>query len=207
MPSLTEQVAEQVGGVRGITEASIPVAVFVVLNIITELRPALYASVATALAIAAYRLARRQPIRHAVNGLFGIGLGAVLVLRSGQARDFHLTTILWSLGYGIALLLSTLARWPLVGFIWSVTFGGGDTTWRGDRRLRRLFGWLTAAWAAVYLIKSAILFVLWQADRTDALGIARLILGYPVYAAVLGLTVLAVRRAVRRHALEDATSG
>jgi hypothetical protein len=170
LPSFTELVADQLGGVKGLIESSIPVAVFVITNVVWSLRPALYASVGLGVAIAVFRLARGEPVRHAVNGLFGIGLGAVLVARSGQARDFHLPTILWSLAYAGALILSILARWPLVGFIWSVTFGRGSGVWRTDRRLHRLFVWLTVLWAAVYLLKAGVLYSLWAAEQVDALG-------------------------------------
>jgi hypothetical protein len=37
-PSFSEQIAEQLGGVRGLFESSIPVAVFVVVNIVWALR-------------------------------------------------------------------------------------------------------------------------------------------------------------------------
>lgn len=196
-PTFTEQVADQLGGVKGLIESSIPVAVFVVTNVVWSLRPALYASIGLGVAIAAVRLVRGEPVRHAVNGLFGIGLGAVLVARSGQARDFHLPTILWSLAYAGALIFSVLARRPLVGFIWSVSFGRGSPVWRTDRRLHRLFIWLTVLWAAVYLLKAGVLYSLWAAEQVDALGLARLALGYPPYVLLLAISVWAVRR-VRR---------
>ena len=41
LPPFGEQMAEQLGGWRGMVESSIPVVVFVVVNILTSLRPAL----------------------------------------------------------------------------------------------------------------------------------------------------------------------
>src|SRR3954470_19428336 len=122
LPSFSEQIADQLGGVRGLVESSIPVAVFVVANIVWALRPAVILSVVVGLGIAGYRLSRREPIRHALNGLFGIALGAVIAGWTGKARDFHLPSILLTLGYAVALLGSVIARWPAVGWLWSVTF-------------------------------------------------------------------------------------
>jgi Protein of unknown function (DUF3159) len=197
IPSFSEQIAEQLGGVRGLVESSIPVAVFVIANIVWTLRPALILSVVIGVGIAGWRLSRREPIRHAVNGLFGIALGAVIASWTGKAKDFHLPTILYTLGYAVALLLSVVVRRPMVGWLWSVTFAGGTGRWRSEPRLLQLFGRLTMLWAAVYVVKVAVLSALYIANQVDALGVARLVLGYPPYALLLLITVYSVRRVIR----------
>jgi hypothetical protein len=197
LPPFSEQIAEQLGGIRGLIESSIPVAVFVVVNILWALRPALILSVVIGVGIAIYRLSRREPIRHALNGLFGIAIGAIIAGWTGKARDFHLPSILLTLGYAVGLLGSVLARWPAVGWLWSVTFAKGTQAWRTEPRLLHLFGRLTMLWAAVYVVKVAVLSALYFTDHADALGIARLVLGYPPYALLLLVTVYSVRK-VRR---------
>lgn len=197
LPSFSEQIAEQLGGVRGLVESSIPVAVFVVVNIVSTLRLALILSVIVGVGIAVWRLAQREPVRHALNGLFGIALGAFIAARTGHAKDFHLPTILYTLGYAVALLASVGVRRPLVGWLWAITFAGGTERWRTEPRLLRLFGRLTILWAAVYAIKVAVLGGLYLANQVNALGVARLVLGYPPYALLLLVTVYAVRRVMR----------
>lgn len=197
LPSFSEQIADQLGGVRGLVESSVPVAVFVVANIVWALRPALILSVVVALGIAGYRLSRREPIRHALNGLFGIALGAIFASATGKAKDFHLPTILYTLGYSVALLGSVVVRRPLVGWLWSVTFARGTHRWRTEPKLLRLFGRLTMLWAAVYVVKVTVLSALYLANQDDALGIARLALGYPPYALLLLVTVYSVRKVLR----------
>jgi hypothetical protein len=197
LPSLTEQMAEQLGGWRGLVESSVPVVVFVLVNIIADLRPAVIASVGLAVVIAALRLAQRRPIRHAVNGLFGIAIGAIVAWRSGDSKDFYLPGILYGIGYGLVLLASAAIRQPLVGWIWSVIVAGGRSEWRDDPRLVRTFTWLTALWGVVWLAKVGVQAALYVADMDTALGIARLLLGYPPYAALLGITVWTVRRVTR----------
>ena len=54
---------EQMGGVSGIVASTIPVAVFVVVNIITALQPALIAALASGVLIALWRIARRRRLR------------------------------------------------------------------------------------------------------------------------------------------------
>ncbi|WP_422774843.1 DUF3159 domain-containing protein [Plantactinospora sp. WMMC1484] len=207
LPSLTEQMAEQLGGWRGMVESSIPVVVFVVVNIITELRPAVIASVAVAVLIAAVRLAQRRPVRHAVNGLVGIGIGAMIAWRTGDERDFYLPGILYGIVYGLVLLGSALIRQPLVGWIWSIIAAGGRSEWRQDPRLVRTFTRLTVLWGVVWLAKVGVQAGLYLADMDTALGIARLLLGYPPYALLLVITIWAVRRANRVPGVPAAAVG
>jgi hypothetical protein len=197
LPPFTEQLAEQIGGWRGITESAVPVVAFVLANVVTDLRPAILVAVGVALAIAVVRLRQRRPVRYAVNGLVGVAVGAVIAWNTGEAKDFHLPAILYSLGYAGALLGSVALRQPLVGWIWSVVAAGGRSDWREDPRLLRAFGWLTVAWAAVYLLKAGVLGGLHLADQATALGIARVALGYPPYALLLAGTIWVARRLTR----------
>jgi hypothetical protein len=197
-PTFTEQLADQLGGVRGIVESGIPVLVFVVANIIWSLKPAVIIAVLAAVGIAAGRLLRRESIRHGVNGLFGIAVGAIVAWKTGSAKNFYLPGILLSLGYGIAMIASVVVRQPLVGWIWSVVVARGSTEWRDNPRLVRTFSWLTVLWAATYLAKTLIQAIIFRNtpdnDPGTTLGIARLVLGYPPYVVLIAVTVGAVRR-------------
>ncbi|MGK5739100.1 DUF3159 domain-containing protein [Micromonospora sp. URMC 103] len=197
LPTIAEQMADQLGGWRGLVESSIPVVVFVIANIVGDLRPAVIASVAVALLIAVLRLAQRRPVRHAVNGLFGIAVGAAIAWRTGDERDFYLPGILYGVGYGVVLLLSAAIRQPLVGWIWSVLVAKGRSEWRDDPRLVRTFTQLTVLWGVVWLAKVGVQAALYLAHQDTALGVARLALGYPPYALLLLITVWTVRRVTR----------
>lgn len=196
-PTLSEQIAQQLGGVRGVVESSIPVLVFVLVNI-WSFRPALYAALGSAVLIAVFRLARKQTVRHAVNGLFGVGIGVLLALKTGSPKNFYLPGIIISFGYGLAMLASVFVRRPLVGWIWSLVVAGGSMTWRDQPTMVRLFSRLTVLWAITYLAKVAI--QTWIFNRTaandpgTALGIARIVLGAPPYALLLAFTIWSVRR-------------
>jgi hypothetical protein len=200
LPSIAEQMADQLGGWRGLVESSIPVVVFVLANLLGELRPAVIASVAVALLIAGLRLAQRRPVRHAVNGLVGIAIGAGIAWRTGDERDFYLPGILYGIGYGLVLLLSAAIRQPLVGWIWSVLVAKGRSEWRDDPRLVRTFTQLTVLWGVVWLAKVGVQAALYLAQEDTALGVARLALGYPPYVLLLLITVWTVRRVTRETA-------
>lgn len=207
MPSMSEQMAEQLGGWRGMVESSIPVIVFVVANILTKsvfdlapragLRWAIGISAGCALIIAGLRLLQKKSIRHAMNGLFGIGIGAAMAWRSGKASDVFLPGIIYGYGYAAVLLGSTLFRRPLVGWIWSMLVNKGRSDWRAHPKLMTTFQRLTLLWGVVWLIKVSIQYAFYLADMTTALGIARLLLGYPPYALLLVVTVWWVRRVTK----------
>jgi Protein of unknown function (DUF3159) len=203
LPTFSEQVASQLGGVRGMVESSVPVLAFVLVNVVWSLTPALYVAVGLALAIAAYRLSRKESIRHAMNGLFGIAIGALLAWKTGSPKDFYLPGILYTLGYGLAMVGSVIARRPLVGWLWSLVVDKGGERWRVDAGLRRIFAWLTVVWAATFFAKVMVNLWVYFADgltedqKAGILGIMRIALGFPPYALLLALTVWAVRRYLR----------
>jgi hypothetical protein len=208
MPTFSEQVASQLGGLRGMVESSIPVLAFVFVNIIWGLTPALIVAVAIAVGVAVFRLSRRQPIRHAINGLVGIGIGAIIAWKTGTPQAFYLPGILLSLGYGVAMAGSIVFRRPLVGWIWSLVADSGATRWRDDSGLRRIFGWLTALWATTYLAKVVVNFLVYFAgglsddQKANILGAMRIALGWPPYALLVALTAWAVRRYLRARSGE-----
>ncbi len=216
LPPFAEQMAQQLGGWRGLVESGVPVAVFVLVNVVLgEVFPdkadsrmvlqwAIGSSVAVALAIAVLRFTRKQSIRFAVNGLFGIALGAYLAWNSGEQRDFYLPGIFITLGYVVLLLGSIFVGHPLVGWIWTVVANAGKGDWRSDEKLKRTFVWLTALWATVFFLKFLIQGSLYLAHYETALGVSRIALSYPPFALLLAITIWAVRR-VRREQGQLAT--
>jgi hypothetical protein len=197
LPPFGEQMAQQLGGWRGMVESSVPILVFVVVNIAFSLRPAVIASVAVAMVIGVLRLAQRKPVRHAVNGLFGIAIGALIAWRTGEARNFYLPGIIQSYAFAAMLLISAAVRQPIIGWGWSVIAAGGTSEWRQNPRLVRTFTWLTIVWAVVWIAKVSAQAWLYLEKHDDLLGIARLVLGMPPYLLLIGLTVWVVRRVTR----------
>ncbi|GAB2623317.1 membrane protein [Paractinoplanes abujensis] len=212
-PSMSEQISEQLGGVRGLIESSLPVFAFVILNVVLgdavaglEKRTALYwaigGAVFAALAIGAFRLFRKEPVRHAVNGLFGIAVGAFLAYRSGNAEDFYLPGILLTFGQAAALLISVLVRKPIIGYVWGVMANKGRQDWFGNTRLFRTFQWLTLVWVASLTLRAGIQYYLWAAGEANALGIVRILISWPIYAATFAFTAWAIHRVTSEQKVE-----
>jgi uncharacterized protein DUF3159 len=204
-PPLSEQIAEQLGGVRGLIESSLPVLAFVLFNVVLgdaviglDKRPALYwaiaGSVLTALAISAYRLTRKQPIRHAVNGLFGIAIGAIWAWRSGKAENFYLWGILVTFAQAAVVLASVAIRKPLIGYVWGVMANKGRQDWLDNRKLFRTFQWLSLVWVVSLSVRAGVQLYLWSQHEANALGIVRILISWPIYAATFAYSAWAIHR-------------
>jgi hypothetical protein len=194
---------EQMGGVQGIVASTIPVAVFVVVNLLFALQAALIAALAAGVAIAIWRVARKQALQPAVSGLFAVGVAAFIAYRTGEARAFYLPGLLFSAALGLAFLVSVVVRWPLAGVIWHGINGDGQS-WRRDRRLLRAYTLASLLWTLVFVARVVVQGLLYSADEETWLGVARLAMGYPFVGVALLGTFWAVRRA--RRAPEPSTT-
>jgi hypothetical protein len=192
MPTLLEQM----GGVQGVVASTIPVAVFVVVNVLFALQPALIAALAAGVLLAVWRIVRRQPLQPAVSGLFAVGFAAFVAYRTGEARGFYLPGLLFSAALGLAFLVSVLVRWPLAGVVWHSINGDGQS-WRQDSRLLRAYTFASLLWVVVFGARVVVQGLLYSAGEETWLGVARLAMGYPLVGVALLGTIWAVRRARR----------
>lgn len=190
VPASVEQLVRSrlsaaLGGRRGMIEAAVPTIAFTVTWVSTrELRLALGLSLALAVGLLVVRLLQRQSPQFVLNSLFGIGLGAVFAMRSGEAAGFFLPGIIYNAGYGAVMVLSVLAGWPLVGFLLgSVT--GDATAWRRDRAVVRLCNRLTWVLATPCILRVLVQYPLYVADRVGWLGAAKIAMGWPLQVAAL----------------------
>lgn len=187
---------EQMGGVGGLVYSAVPVVVFVVVNAVTGLMPAIWAAIGVAVAIGVIRLIRREPIQPAISGVLVVAVCSFIAFRSGQAKGFFLLGIWTSLLYGGAFLLSIVVRWPLVGAAWSVLNGQGFA-WRRSRRALLSYDLATLTWAVVFGAKFVVQHWLYDTNQTGWLAFARIAMSYPLTVLALIVTVWAIRRAAR----------
>ncbi len=110
-------VLDQLGGWRGMVDASLPTIAFIVANSLGGLRVGIWSALGTALLVFLLRLVRRESVQQAFSGLFAVGIAVAIAAYSGQARDFYVIGIIRNAAIGLVLLGSVLVRWPLVGVI------------------------------------------------------------------------------------------
>jgi hypothetical protein len=110
-------VLEQLGGWRGMLDATLPTVAFIVANSLAGLRAGIWSALAVAVLLFALRLVRRESVQQAFSGLFGVAIAVAIAAASGQARDFFVPGLIRNAALGVVLLGSIAVRWPLVGVV------------------------------------------------------------------------------------------
>lgn len=190
VPASVEQLvrsrlATALGGRRGMVEAAVPTIAFTLTWVsLRELRLALGLSLVLAVGLLVVRLVQRSTPQFVLNSLFGIGLGAIFAMRSGEAAGFFLPGIIYNAVYGSVMVVSVVLGWPLVGFLLgSVT--GDATGWRRDRDVVRLCSRLTLVLAIPCVLRVLVQYPLYVADRVGWLGATKIAMGWPLTVAAL----------------------
>jgi hypothetical protein len=240
-------VLEQLGGWRGMLDATLPTVAFIVANSVAGLRAGIGAALVAAVLLFGLRLVRRESVQQAFSGLFGVAIAVAIAAASGQARDFFVPGLIRNAALGVVLIGSIAVRWPLVGvvaeFLAPSHLGSMATHslgrhsvpglrrridrvnatlhhrpppdpatgvrpadpaperhWRDDPRMVRAYSWLTLMWGVVFLVRVAVQWVLYRADEVELLGTASLLLGLPVTAVEVVVTLWVVSRLHRHRA-------
>lgn len=237
-------VLEQLGGWRGMVDATLPTLAFIVANAVDGLRTGIWAALVSAFLVFLLRLVRRESIQQAISGLLAVGVAVALAAASGQARNFFALGIARNAAIAVVLLGSIPLRRPLVGVIAEFlapshlgTMAGHslpgmhgrldraravlqhepvdpatgvrppdpepDLPWREDRRLLRAYGWLTVLWAVMFLLRVLVQGLLYLANDVSMLGTMSIVLGLPLTAVVIVVTLWVVSRLHRRRCPPD----
>ncbi|WP_246266850.1 DUF3159 domain-containing protein [Nonomuraea typhae] len=191
------QLSKALGGVRGMIEAAVPTIAFTITWIAREdLRLSLIVSISLAVLLLLVRLVQRSTPQFVINSLIGIAIGAFFASRSGDARAYFLPGILWNAGYAVAMFISIVSRWPVVGFlIGSVT--GDPTAWHKDAGIVRLCTRLTWLLMIPCIVRVAVqlpVYLYGGDEAVAALGITKILMGWPLQVAALGAMVWVLGR-------------
>ena len=194
--------AELLGGRGQALDASLPsiafVAVWLAADGLGAAQPVLaggLAAVVVAAGVALWRHRRgERPRAVAVGLLLAVG-AALLALYTGRAEDFFLPRIVANAGSLAAWLVSIAIRWPLLGLVVGA-LSGHPTRWRGDPDLVRGYCRASWVWVAQYAVRVVVFTGLWLADQVVALGIAQVVLTWPLVVACVAASWPLVRSAL-----------
>ena len=188
------------GGWLGIAESITPGFVFVLVYAFSKNAvAAVISAVVGSVVFIFIRLLRRNNLTGAISGLVGVALAAFLALREGGAtKDYFVTGFITNVSYLIPLAISVLVRWPLIGVLIGFLIGEG-TSWRKNKSEMRVFTVATLLWVALFAGRLLVQYPLYLAGNLELLGIMRLAMGLPLYAAVLWLNWLLVRGVFKRR--------
>ncbi|MCX3060604.1 DUF3159 domain-containing protein, partial [Streptomyces beihaiensis] len=187
---------EAFGGVRGMVETVAPGLLFVsIFTVDKDLHMSAIAALVVALALVVVRLAMKDTVKHAFSGVFGVVFGVVFAMMTGNAKDFYLPGMLYTLGLALAYIVTTLAGVPLIGLILGPVFKE-NLSWRtrnpGRKKAYAKASW---AWGLILLAKCAILFPLYWWANTAQLGWVLVALKIPPFLLAVWLTWIFLAKA------------
>ncbi|MGW3009309.1 DUF3159 domain-containing protein [Streptomyces sp. NPDC001219] len=191
-----------IGGVYGTILTILPVITYIVVNALAGMWPGIWASIGTAVLVGIFQLLRKEKPAAAL-----LGLGTVLITSGvaafvGEAKGYYLLGNWITVGIGSILLLSVLIRRPLIGQVWAAANLQG-TFWRTDRKSLFYYDVATVLWALLSFSRFAVERWLYDMDETTWLGIARLVMGWPLTFFAVMTSMWAVRKVDARRKLHD----
>ena len=188
-----DRIVNALGGTRGLIDNGVPSIIFLVLfNIKHELKSAIYAAVITSAILAIWRLIKRDTLQHAISGFIGILICAWFAKQGGQAKDYYIPSFIKNSAYALLYASGNLIGWPILGIVIGPIIGE-NLEWRKvpeRKRVYTLAGWI---WVGMFLLRLAIMYPLYQANQLNALGIASIALGYPLFLLTIWWTWLIIK--------------
>lgn len=187
---------EAFGGIRGMVDMTVPGLVFLVVYTVWQnLTAASLSAFGLTVALGAWRVARKETLRHAFGGVLGVAIGAVVAWKSGKAQDFYLPSMIYGVVLLVVYLVSVAVRWPLIGVLLGPVLGE-NMSWRTDNpRRRAAYTRATWIWVALFAVRAVILFPMYWAGSVTWLGAAKIALGVPLWLVAIYLTWLVMSKA------------
>lgn len=181
-------VAQMIGGRRGVIDMSIPGVTLVVVDTFAPLGWAIVAALGSALCVAVLRRVRGQSIRQATMGLVGLAGATALAAVTGDAKTYFLPGILANAAYAVLTTVSILIGRPVLGYV--IAFiDRGYAHWQEEPGLRRAATIATGMWAGVFALRACVQGYLYTHHDVQWLAPARLGMGLPLWALALAGTL------------------
>ena len=184
---------ELFGGPRDWVDGMVPPIAFLLANLFGDLRTAVYVALGAAGVLVLVRLVRRETLRHAFSGVFGVAIAAFIAERTGKAENFFLPGIIINAVYAVGFLASVAFRHPLVGVIMRLIIDK-PKEWHSHPVVRRAYAEATVGWAGVFLLRVVVQEVLRRNEQLGLLTVAKIAMGWPLYLLALAATLPYVNR-------------
>ena len=190
----SKDIIDALGGKRGILDSGIPSLVFVLdFTWTRNLGQALLIAVSLAVVLTIIRIIRRTSVQHAISGLVGVLICAWFSRSTGKAENFFLPGMVKSGIYGAVYLFANIIRWPLLGVILGPILGENLEWKKSPERLNAYLkvGWV---WVGMFAVRLLIQIPLYLAGQVSLLGVATLVVGWPLFLATCYATYLILRK-------------
>lgn len=187
-----EELTEEIGaelrqlftGNVNFADGIIPPLVFLGVNGLLGIVPAAISGLASAVAIVVWRLNQGKALRFAVAGLGGTLIALLFALRGNRAADYFLPGIIGGALTTLAIVLSIIIRRPFVAWT-SWLARGWPIDWYWHPRVRPAYTRASWLWAGFFGARTGAQWWLFTVDEATALGLVRVVTGWPALLLLL----------------------
>jgi hypothetical protein len=170
-------------------DSALPLVLFSILYTFSEVDVAVALSVGLALLLAILRAAQRKSLVYAISGLGGVLLAAVFVYLRGSGTGFFIPGLLTGAATVILCLVSVVINRPLVAWT-SALVRRWPLPWYWHPQVLPAYREVTLGWGVVFAFRLSLEYWLLQQGTVEALGLVRLLLGWPLTIGLLILSYL-----------------
>lgn len=175
------KVINALGGKRGLLDSGLPSLVFLIAyNVDHKLMTAIYAAIITSAVLTLLRLIRRDTLQHVLSGFIGVAICALLARKTGHAVDFYLPGLIINVVYGLVYAVLNLVGLPLIGLLLGPILGE-NLAWRKVPERKRAYTRASWLWVVMFVSRLIVQYPLYKSGNINALGTARLVMGYPLF--------------------------
>ncbi len=170
-------------------DALLPPLLFVLINSLFSLDPAVFAAFSLALLLGISRLVRRQPWQYALGGLLGVIIAAGFAYLTRSAVSYFIPALVGSILLLALALVSLFVGKPLAAWASHLTRGWPlEWFWRSD--IKPAYREVTIFWATLLAMRLAVQITLFRGGDAAKLAWTNTLLGWPFTVIVLILTYL-----------------
>jgi len=189
-----KKVVDALGGKKGLLDSGLPSLVFLIaFNLTKDLQNAATAAIITGLILAILRLVKKDTLQHVVTGLIGVVFCAFLARKTGSAVDYYLPGLIINIVYGSVYLVANVVGLPILGLVLGPILGE-NLHWRKVAERKRAYIKASWLWVGLFASRLIVQYPLYKTGNLNALGTARLVMGYPLFAAVAWGSWLIIRK-------------
>ena len=196
-PSSSDRLRQAMFTRQGIVDSLIGPLIFLVLYRTAGFEAAVVGAGVAALAVVGLRKLRGQDPTTAWYGVAGVVIGAAFARATGSSDGYFIPKVASNLFYGTGFLVSVVIGRPLIGVAWAF-FHRQPLEWGYRPEVKRVFSALTLMWAGAHFLRAAVYGILIadDQDRTGSLAAATVVLGIPLTAALVVVTLVVIRRSL-----------
>jgi hypothetical protein len=177
------------GRASRLIDSLLPLLIFLVFTPLLRVDISLIAAITCAALFAIIRILRQESLVYSLGGLGGVLLAAVFVLLSGSERGFFLPGLISGSITVILCIISVVLNKPLVAWT-SFVVRRWPLNWYWHPKVLPAYNEVTIFWGVAFATRLGFEYWLYQQDAIDALGAARILLGWPFIIALLLITYI-----------------